>query len=94
MTSGSDFKVILWNLTSLSSRYTNPSTEPLEVDDLSRTYKEDGVIKVYEEHDDSVYGLAWGASCSSSLWSFASLSYQGRIVVSYVPQEYSDLLNY
>ena len=35
------------------------------------------------EHEDSVYSVAWS---SSDAWTFASLSYDGRIVVNHVPQ--------
>lgn len=46
----------------------------------------DHLIKTFEEHEDSVYSVAW----STSGWSFASLSYDGRVVVNGVPREYSD----
>jgi WD40 repeat protein len=36
-----------------------------------------------EEHEDSVYGLAWSAA---DPWLLASLSYDGRVVVSAVPK--------
>jgi len=35
-------------------------------------------IKTYEEHEDSVYGIAWSGA---DPWLFASLSYDGRVVV-------------
>jgi WD40 repeat protein len=46
----------------------------------------DQLIKTFEEHEDSVYSIAWGTSG----WSFASLSYDGRVVINDVPKEYSD----
>eukprot|EP01105_Mastigella_eilhardi_P005892 TRINITY_DN17577_c0_g1_i1.p1 TRINITY_DN17577_c0_g1~~TRINITY_DN17577_c0_g1_i1.p1 ORF type:complete len:395 (-),score=107.86 TRINITY_DN17577_c0_g1_i1:64-1248(-) len=60
-----------------------------EDDAVNRPLPPDGIVKTYDDHEDSVYGLAWGASSSSS-WNFASLSYVGRVVVNYVPQEYAD----
>lgn len=33
---------------------------------------EDSLIKTFEEHEDSVYSVAWGAATT---WLFASLSY-------------------
>jgi WD40 repeat protein len=36
-----------------------------------------------EEHEDSVYGLAWSAA---DPWLLASMSYDGRVVVSAVPK--------
>lgn len=43
----------------------------------------DGKVASYDEHEDSVYGLAW-SSCDP--WLFASLSYDGRLVVNKVPK--------
>jgi WD40 repeat protein len=36
-----------------------------------------GKARSYDEHEDSVYGLAWSAA---DPWLFASLSYDGRVV--------------
>ena len=44
----------------------------------------DGIIRSFAEHEESVYSLAWSA-CDA--WVFASLSYDGRVVVSHVPSE-------
>ena len=51
----------------------------------------DGVIGTYEEHEDSVYAVAWSAA---DPWLFASLSYDGRLVINRVPRQvkYSILL--
>jgi hypothetical protein len=40
--------------------------------------KEDRVLKVYEEHEDSVYKVEWS---NIDPWVFASLSYDGRFVI-------------
>ncbi|EFA80313.1 WD40 repeat-containing protein [Heterostelium album PN500] len=50
--------------------------------------KEDKLIKTFEEHEDSVYNVCWG----TSNFIFASLSYDGRVVINNVPKEYADLL--
>jgi len=42
----------------------------------------DKLIKRYESHRDSVYSIAW----SSDAWVFASLSYDGTVIVNTVPQ--------
>lgn len=42
------------------------------------------MIRKYEEHEDSVYSIAWSAH---DAWTFASLSYDGRIAINYVPDE-------
>lgn len=36
-----------------------------------------------EEHEDSVYGLAWSAA---DPWVLASMSYDGRVAVNHVPK--------
>lgn len=53
--------------------------------------QEDALIKTFEEHEDSVYSVAWGAATT---WLFASLSYDGRVVINYVPKEYADITRY
>ena len=44
----------------------------------------DEVIARYEEHEDSVYSAVWS---SADAWVFASLSYDGRLVINHVPQQ-------
>ena len=44
---------------------------------------EDGVIATYEEHEDSVYAVEWS---TADPWLFASLSYDGRLVINRVPR--------
>ena len=43
----------------------------------------EGVIQSYEEHEDSVYAVEWAAG---DFWTFASLSYDGRLVINRVPK--------
>lgn len=43
----------------------------------------DGVIQCYDDHEDSVYVAEWS---SADPWTFASLSYDGRLVVNQVPR--------
>ena len=47
------------------------------------TPPQDGVIATYEEHEDSVYAVDWS---SADPWVFASLSYDGRLVINRVPR--------
>ena len=44
---------------------------------------QDGVIKTYDDHEDSVYAAEW--SCADP-WTFASLSYDRRLVINQVPR--------
>ena len=52
----------------------------------ARTYRAgdvDGKAHTFDEHEDSVYGLAWS---TVDPWLFASLSYDGRVVMNKVPK--------
>ncbi len=51
----------------------------------------DGLVARIEDHEDSVYSVAWSAY---NAWAFASLSYTGKLVVSCVPatEKYKILL--
>uniref|UniRef100_A0A8B9PY53 EARP complex and GARP complex interacting protein 1 n=1 Tax=Apteryx owenii TaxID=8824 RepID=A0A8B9PY53_APTOW len=44
---------------------------------------QDSIIATYEEHEDSVYAVEWS---SADPWLFASLSYDGRLVINRVPR--------
>ncbi|KAH9515288.1 EARP-interacting protein [Bulinus truncatus] len=91
LTSSSDSRVILNSVTSLSSEpyghlLEKDENEDGDTDSLNEGDREpvkDGVIATYEEHEDSVYAVAW--SCADP-WTFASLSYDGRLVINRVPR--------
>jgi len=72
-----------------------PAPAPVPTPAPPKTQKskkqEDSLIKTFEEHEDSVYSVAWGAATT---WLFASLSYDGRVVINYVPKEYADITRY
>ncbi|XP_071836526.1 EARP-interacting protein homolog isoform X2 [Apostichopus japonicus] len=101
LTSSSDSRVILTNTSSISSepcgqlddekdsidgeREENSDDED-ELDDLNDRNKEplkEGVLATYEEHEDSVYAGEWS---TADPWLFASLSYDGRMVINRVPR--------
>jgi WD40 repeat protein len=88
LSSGSDSKVCLHNVTSLSSDlFSHVESSESGEDALQCTKKElfeDRIIKVYEDHEDSVYATEWS---SADPWVFASLSFDGRFVVNHVPSE-------
>lgn len=47
------------------------------------SHDEDTMVKIYDEHEDSVYGLRWAGF---SPWVWGSLSYSAaNLVVNYVP---------
>uniref|UniRef100_A0A4X1UK38 EARP and GARP complex-interacting protein 1 n=1 Tax=Sus scrofa TaxID=9823 RepID=A0A4X1UK38_PIG len=91
LTASSDSRVILSNMASISSE---PFGHLVDDDDLSDQEErrpeeksqeppQDSVIATYEEHEDSVYAVEWAAA---DPWLFASLSYDGRLVVNRVPR--------
>ena len=52
---------------------------------------EDTLVQSYEDHDDSVYSVAWS---QSNAWLFASVSYHGIVMINFVPssEKYKILL--
>ncbi|XP_078480991.1 EARP-interacting protein homolog [Ciona intestinalis] len=78
---GSDSRVVLHNKASISSEPFGHLVEDEEDEETEK--RKDGLIAVYEEHEDSVYAVEWSAA---DPWSFASLSYDGRIVINKVPK--------
>eukprot|EP01132_Coremiostelium_polycephalum_P010124 gene10124-12417_t len=92
ITSSSDNTVKLWNVYSISYAATQPKDDEEQSSGKKnkKNLHEDKLIKTYEEHEESVYNIGWG----TSNFLFASLSYDGRVVINNVPKEYSDLLSY
>ncbi|TSM77388.1 Protein TSSC1 [Bagarius yarrelli] len=91
LTASSDSRVILSNMVSISSE---PFGHLVDDDDLSDSEEnhheekgkeplQDSIIATYEEHEDSVYAAEWS---SADPWLFASLSYDGRLVINRVPR--------
>jgi len=78
LSAGTDSTVNLWQTSPIKSGDSTPGSwvdsPPSLVDPL---------IRSYNDFEDSVYGLAWS---SQEPWIFASLSYDGRVVVDSVPQ--------
>uniref|UniRef100_A0A8C2FKM3 EARP complex and GARP complex interacting protein 1 n=1 Tax=Cyprinus carpio TaxID=7962 RepID=A0A8C2FKM3_CYPCA len=91
LTGSSDSRVILSNMVSISSE---PFGHLVDDDDLSDNEEsqqedkgkeplQDSIIATYEEHEDSVYAVEWSVA---DPWLFASLSYDGRLVINRVPR--------
>lgn len=96
LTSSSDSRVILSNVASLSSEPfghgvsddVNSDSGGDDDDKESRCAaplpaQQDHVISTYEEHEDSVYAVEWS---NTDPWLFATLSYDGRVIVNRVPK--------
>ncbi|OQS05848.1 hypothetical protein THRCLA_02066 [Thraustotheca clavata] len=79
LSSSSDSLVNLWRVSSISSA---PVLEMDEEESEQGVDIGDAKIKSYEEHEDSVYSIAWGSADS---WVFVSVSYNGRVVLNQVP---------
>ncbi|KAL5984199.1 hypothetical protein ACLOJK_018303 [Asimina triloba] len=73
MSAGTDSAVNLWFVPASNSDDSAP-------DSLveSPTCRVEPLLNSYNDYEDSVYGLAWS---SREPWIFASLSYDGRVVV-------------
>jgi len=87
LTSSSDNRVVLSSVASLSSepyRTTFTDEEISNSNEINQEAQPDRVVKVYEDHEDSVYMAEWS---SVESWIFASLSYDGRLVINKVPKE-------
>ena len=79
LSSSSDSHVVLSSLASLSSEPYGHLVE----EDEERAVLEDGVISLFTDHEDSVYTAEWS---TADPWTFASLSYDGRLVIGHVPR--------
>lgn len=99
---GSDSVVNLWRIASCSStpwigHSTTGGGDQLE-DSLGPQGEEEEEddppnikIRAMDQHEDSVYGLAWSPA---DAWIYCSLSYDGRAIINHVPstEKYKILL--
>ncbi|MED6274593.1 EARP-interacting protein, partial [Characodon lateralis] len=91
LTASSDSRLILSNMVSISSEPFGHLVDDEELsegednhqEDKSKEPLKDSVVSSYEEHEDSVYAAEWS---SADPWLFASLSYDGRLVINRVPR--------
>ncbi|KAH6559700.1 hypothetical protein BASA61_009311 [Batrachochytrium salamandrivorans] len=100
LSSSSDCRVNLDSVVSVSSVFLNSGTRVLSSNssdgghlDDSDDYDSgeyhsnkaiDGLIASFDHHEEAVYSVSWSAA---DPWIFASLSYDGRLVVNQVPKE-------
>lgn len=94
LTSSSDGKVLLTCASSCSSEapsvLISSSNENNEDEDeyqnkIKKTQLNDGLLETFEQHEESVYSVEWSAA---DPWLFASVSYDGRVIVSRIPKKY------
>eukprot|EP00933_Yihiella_yeosuensis_P034150 TRINITY_DN27683_c0_g1_i1.p1 TRINITY_DN27683_c0_g1~~TRINITY_DN27683_c0_g1_i1.p1 ORF type:complete len:385 (+),score=37.00 TRINITY_DN27683_c0_g1_i1:46-1155(+) len=84
---GTDSMVCLWRAGSVASAPLGLDSSPGGAEDgVSAKDKRppDGLIKRYEEHEDSCYSCCWSLS---DAWVFASVSFDGKLVINRVPGE-------
>eukprot|EP00049_Salpingoeca_infusionum_P003328 m.65637 g.65637 ORF g.65637 m.65637 type:complete len:399 (-) comp12066_c0_seq2:866-2062(-) len=99
LSAGSDAKVLLNCIASQCSGHPSADlTDEATDEDMSpeqlalrEQMKTDCVLASSDEHEDSVYAACWS---QSEPWTFASLSFDGRIIIGRVPRaiKYSILL--
>eukprot|EP00457_Paulinella_chromatophora_P011449 gb/GEZN01011590.1/.p1 GENE.gb/GEZN01011590.1/~~gb/GEZN01011590.1/.p1 ORF type:complete len:376 (+),score=42.58 gb/GEZN01011590.1/:22-1128(+) len=85
LSGATDSSVLLWSVVSVSSA-------PLgDLEDPTNSKEGDRLLNKYDEHEKSVYGVAWSWFMA---WVFASVSWDGRFVISHVPsaEKYKILL--
>lgn len=87
LSSSSDCKVLLTCAASASSE-AEAQLQMHSVNDVSDTnnkYLPDGLLQTFDHHEDSVYCVEWS---NVDPWMFASLSYDGRLLLYKVPKHY------
>lgn len=52
---------------------------------IKKSHLKDGLLETFEQHEESVYCVEWSAA---DPWIFASVSYDGRVIVSRIPKKY------
>jgi WD40 repeat protein len=91
---GTDARVNLWRISSISSAPLLELGDDESADGSKKTEAKlaaDVCIKSHEDHEDSVCSVAWSVHTA---WVYASLSYTGKVMVSQVPsaEKYKILL--
>lgn len=93
LTSSSDGKVLLTCASSCSSEAPKAvniqQDEEDEIEEFhhktKKTHLSDGLLETFEQHEESVYCVEWSAA---DPWIFASVSYDGRVIISRIPKKY------
>lgn len=52
---------------------------------IKKSHLKDGLLETFEQHEESVYCVEWSAA---DPWIFASVSFDGRVIVSRIPKKY------
>lgn len=97
LSSSSDGSVNLLRAASIASQpYGHLIEDELDEEDCniknlltSKQQMKDGLIRTFEDHEDSVYAIEWSPN---DPWIFASLSYDGRFIINKVPEKEKSIL--
>lgn len=81
---GTDSAVCLWRAGSVASKPLGAEAPKANDASSGNAPPADGLIKRFEEHEDSCYSCCWSAS---DAWVFTSVSFDGKMVVNRVPGE-------
>ena len=81
LTSSSDARLVLTSVASISSEPDGHLGASEDEVDSKRGKLADGILATYDQHEDSVYSVEWSVA---DPWTFASLSYDGRLVINKV----------
>ncbi|GMR53530.1 hypothetical protein PMAYCL1PPCAC_23725, partial [Pristionchus mayeri] len=82
LSSGSDGSLLLSSAYSVSSDAKEPRQEE---EGESRGTLMDGLLERIDEHEDTIYACSWS---TADPWTFASLSFDGKILISHVKREH------
>lgn len=87
LSSSSDCKVLLTCAGSVSSEALSADNSEgiTTVPQERHKVLSDGLLQTFDQHEDSVYCAEWS---NVDPWIFASLSYDGRVIISKVPKQY------
>lgn len=81
---GTDSAVCLWRAGSVASVPLGTDAGKASTAQGKEGLPPDGLVRRFEEHDDSCYSCCWSAS---DAWVFASVSYDGKLAVNRVPDD-------
>lgn len=82
---GTDSAVCLWRAGSVASTPLGADAGAVDGDGANASRPADGLIQRFDkQHEDSCYSCCWSAV---DAWVFASVSYDGKLVVNRVPGE-------
>lgn len=77
LSAGSCGTVNLWSMSSIAFQQPQMEDDP-------KTLPPDHHVRSFSDHEDGITSIAWSSTNAYS-WLFASLSYDGRVIINRVP---------